>query len=134
MSSVAAASVPIALWWTWWQRSPPDIRSESESRVFPALAARPDCLNGYLDLTDALLRGESSGDTQFRTGHRLSCQGWSRDQRCCGSLGTDSLVELDPGPHDHEAVILALDSRKAELKLEWRSSLKFHEALAWTVA
>jgi CDP-glucose 4,6-dehydratase len=94
-----------------------------------------DCLNGYLNLTDALLRGESSGET-FNFGpdtdSLVRVGAVARD--VAALWGTDSLVELDPGPHDHEAAILALDSRTAELKLEWRTSLKFHEALAWTVA
>jgi CDP-glucose 4,6-dehydratase len=94
-----------------------------------------DCLNGYLYLTDALLRGESSGEA-FNFGPDAdSFVPVGAVAASVASLwGTDSLVEVDEGPHVHEATLLALDSSKAELKLGWRSRLTFHDALAWTVA
>jgi CDP-glucose 4,6-dehydratase len=48
--------------------------------------------------------------------------------------GTDSPVEIDEGVHVHEAPLLSLDSRKAELRLGWRNAIPFHDALAWTVS
>jgi CDP-glucose 4,6-dehydratase len=94
-----------------------------------------DCLHGYLELTDALLRGESSGEAfNFGPGTDSFVQVGAVATAVASLWGTDSLVEVDPGPHVHEAALLALDSRKAELQLQWRSRITFREALAWTVA
>jgi len=94
-----------------------------------------DCLHGYLELTDALLRGEFSGEAfNFGPDTGSFVQVGAVAKAVAALWGTDSLVEVDAGPHVHEAAILALDSRKAELMLKWRSMLKFHEALTWTVA
>ena len=94
-----------------------------------------DCLHGYLELSDALLRGEASGEAfNFGPDTDSFVQVGSVTSAVASLWGTDSAVEVDTGPHVHEAMLLALDSRKAELRLGWRNRLKFHEALAWTVA
>jgi CDP-glucose 4,6-dehydratase len=36
-------------------------------------------------------------------------------------------------PQPHEANLLALDARKAELELDWHNKLTFKESLKWTV-
>jgi CDP-glucose 4,6-dehydratase len=94
-----------------------------------------DCLNGYLDLTDLLLSGASSGEA-FNFGPDTgSFVSVGAVAAAVASLwGTDSVVEVDEGAHVHEATLLSLDSRKAELELGWRNRLQFHDALAWTVA
>lgn len=94
-----------------------------------------DCLNGYLELTDALLRGDSTGEAFNFGPDSGSFVSVGEVANAVASLwGTDSLVELDDGAHVHEAALLSLDSRKAELHLNWRSRLKFDQILAWTVA
>ena len=94
-----------------------------------------DCLNGYLDLTDSLLRGESSGEAfNFGPDARSFVSVGDVATAVASLWGTDSAVELDRGTHPHEATILSLDSRKAELNLGWRNKIQFHDALAWTVA
>ena len=94
-----------------------------------------DCLNGYLDLTDSLLNGESSGEAfNFGPDADSFVQVGAVAASVASLWGADSLVEVDAGPHVHEATLLALDSNKAELKLGWRSRLTFEQALAWTVA
>jgi CDP-glucose 4,6-dehydratase len=94
-----------------------------------------DCITGYLDLTDSLLSGESSGEAfNFGpdTGSFVSVGGVAA---AVASLwATDSAVEVDEGTHVHEAALLSLDSRKAELAFGWRNRMRFHDALAWTVA
>lgn len=93
-----------------------------------------DCLQGYLELTDALLRGEFSGEAfNFGPDTDSFVQVGAVADAVALLWGTDSIVEVDPGPHVHEAAILALDSRKAELQLGWRSRITFRDALAWTV-
>jgi CDP-glucose 4,6-dehydratase len=94
-----------------------------------------DCLHGYLELSDALLRGELSGEAfNFGPDADSFVQVGTVATAVASLWGTDSPVEVDDGPHVHEAALLALDSRKAETKLGWRTELKLHEALAWTVA
>jgi CDP-glucose 4,6-dehydratase len=93
-----------------------------------------DCLHGYLELTDALLRGESSGEAfNFGPDTESFVPVGAVASAVASLWGTGSLVEVDPGPHVHEAALLALDSRKAGLQLGWRSRITFREALAWTV-
>ena len=94
-----------------------------------------DCLNGYLDLTDALLGGESSGEA-FNFGPDTgSFVSVGAVATAVASLwGTDSVVDVDTGVHAHEATILSLESRKSELALGWRNRMRFHDALAWTVS
>jgi CDP-glucose 4,6-dehydratase len=94
-----------------------------------------DCLNGYLALVDALLRGECSGEA-FNFGPDTgSFIPVGAVATAVASLwGTDSLVELDEGPHVHEATLLALDSRKAQLQLGWKNRIALSDALALTVA
>jgi CDP-glucose 4,6-dehydratase len=94
-----------------------------------------DCLNGYLDLTDALLGGKSSGEAFNFGPDTRSFVSVGAVAGAVGSLwGADSVVEVDEGLHVHEATLLSLDSRKAELQLGWRNKMAFHDALAWTVA
>jgi len=93
-----------------------------------------DCLNGYLDLTDALLGGESSGEA-FNFGPDTgSFVSVGAVATAVASLwGTDSVIDVDERAHVHEATTLSLDSRKAELVLGWRKRMRFQDALAWTV-
>lgn len=94
-----------------------------------------DCLHGYLELTDSLLRGESSGEAfNFGPDTDSFVQVGAVAAAVASLWGEDSVVEVDAGPQVHEAALLALDSRKAELLLGWRSRISFQEALAWTVA
>lgn len=94
-----------------------------------------DCLNGYLMLTTALLGGESSGEAfNFGPDTRSFVAVGAVAAAVASLWGTDSVIEIDEGAHLHEASLLSLDSRKAELKLGWRSRLQFRDALGWTVA
>ena len=94
-----------------------------------------DCLNGYLMLTEALLSGASSGEAfNFGPGTRSFVSVGAVATAVASLWGTDSVVEVDEGAHVHEATLLSLDSRKAELELGWRNRLQFQDALAWTVA
>lgn len=93
-----------------------------------------DCLHGYLELTESLLRGESSGEAfNFGPDTDSFVQVGAVAAAVASLWGEGSVVEVDAGPHVHEAALLALDSRKAELLLGWRSRISFQDALAWTV-
>ena len=94
-----------------------------------------DCLNGYLGLVDALLRGEASGEAfNFGPDTRSFVSVGAVAAAVASLWGNGSVVEVDGGSHVHEANLLALDSRKVELALGWRNRVPFHDALGWTVA
>jgi len=94
-----------------------------------------DCLYGYVQLTGSLLGGDSSGEAyNFGPGTDSFVQVGAVATAVASLWGGGALVEVDTGAHVLEAALLALDSRKAELQLGWRSRITFHTALAWTVA
>lgn len=92
-----------------------------------------DCLNGYLMLVDALLAGQGTGAWNFGpdaesfvpvrviadTASRLWGEG----------AGWEHVNQGEP----HEAELLALDARKAQVELGWRNVLDLDASLAWTV-
>jgi CDP-glucose 4,6-dehydratase len=92
-----------------------------------------DCVNGYLYLVDALLDGSGRGAWNFGPGPEsfvtvghiadLSTQLW----------GAGASWSKDNGPHPDEAVLLALNSEKAERELNWHNRLRFPASLEWTV-
>lgn len=94
-----------------------------------------DCLQGYLDLTDALLEGRQTGGSwnfgpgpdSFRTVAEvadLAASLWES-----GAQWQDS-----SGDHPHEAELLALDATKARSELGWDDRLTYQDAVRWTVA
>jgi CDP-glucose 4,6-dehydratase len=118
------------------------IRGYSEGEIpelrFPD-AVRPwqhvlDCLNGYIALSTKLLKGEGTGEWNF-----------GPDTNSFVSVGVVASivakmhgVEKDPwtvtkSHQPHEANLLSLDARKAELQLDWGNKLSFMESLQWTV-
>ncbi|WP_028044852.1 CDP-glucose 4,6-dehydratase [Cellulomonas sp. URHE0023] len=93
-----------------------------------------DCLNGYLLLADALLAGRLAGEAfNFGPGTRSFVKVGDIATSVAALWGTDARVEVDEGPKVHEAGLLALDSRKAELALDWHDRLILSDALGWTV-
>ncbi|NTW38275.1 MAG: CDP-glucose 4,6-dehydratase [Cellulomonadaceae bacterium] len=93
-----------------------------------------DCLNGYLALTDALLAGQFAGEAfNFGPGTEAFVRVGDIADSVAALWGGDATVVVEPAPAMHEASLLALDSRKAELALGWRDRLQLPEALAWTV-
>lgn len=93
-----------------------------------------DCLNGYLTVLDALLTGRSHGEA-YNIGPDVSAfvEVGEVARRVADLWGPGCSLELDDGAHAHEAGLLALDARKAQLELGWRNVLGFDETLAWTV-
>jgi CDP-glucose 4,6-dehydratase len=93
-----------------------------------------DCLAGYLALTDALLAGREHGEAfNFGPGTASFVEVGEVARRVAALWGPGCEVELDEGNHAHEANLLALDARKAELRLGWHDRLSFDDTLAWTV-
>ena len=93
-----------------------------------------DCLQGYLDLSTALLDGRITGgewnfgpgEDSFRTVAEVAdvaAQLWG---------GKATWVDRSGG-HPHEAELLALDAAKARTQLSWADRLGYTDAVAWTV-
>lgn len=94
-----------------------------------------DCLNGYLTLVDSLLDGHHVGTAfNFGPGTGSFVEVGEVAQRVADMWGEDSRIHVGPASTMHEAGLLSLDSRKAELELGWHDILSFDEALAWTVS
>jgi len=93
-----------------------------------------DCLQGYLDLSTALLDGTIAGgewnfgpgEDSFRTVAEvadLAAELW----------GGQATWADRSGGHPHEAELLALDAAKARTQLSWADRLTYADAVAWTV-
>jgi CDP-glucose 4,6-dehydratase len=121
----------------------PDLLNGFISGQAPVLrypsAVRPwqhvlDCLNGYMKLSNALLKGNGLGEWNF--GPETSSFVNVGDvatyvQGLVGKSAPNWTTTSEPQPH--EANLLALDARKAELELDWCNKLSFEESLKWTV-
>ena len=121
----------------------PDLLNAYLSGQAPVLrypgAVRPwqhvlDCLNGYLKLSEALLKGNGKGEWHF--GPETSSFVNVGDvatyvKEIIGESAPNWTTTGEPQPH--EANLLALDARKAELELNWHNKLSFKESLKWTV-
>jgi len=93
-----------------------------------------DCLNGYLSLVDTLLDGKHAGEAfNFGPGTRSFVEVGLLARSVATLWGPTAGVDLDDAPAPHEAGLLALDARKAELVLGWRNHLDLDATLEWTV-
>ena len=121
----------------------PDLLNAYLSGEAPVLrypeAVRPwqhvlDCLNGYLKLSDALLSGNGQGEWNFgpETSSFVNVGDVATYVReIVGESAPNWTTTGEPQPH--EANLLSLDARKAELELNWHNKLSFKESLKWTV-
>jgi CDP-glucose 4,6-dehydratase len=107
----------------------PDLIHSYSIGITPKLSApnsiRPwqhvlDCLNGYLLLIDAIIKGTGSGEWNF--GPKDNEINTVADvAEIAGSIwGLETKWEQDEGLHPHEANLLLLNSEKARTKLEWK--------------
>jgi len=120
----------------------PDLVAAYASNRAPLLrfprAVRPwqhvlDCLNGYLTLSDALLRGAGMGEWNFGPGRDSFVEVGQVATLAAELWGGGAHWEYQPGEHPYEANLLALDATKAETGLGWRNRLDFSDAVKWTV-
>ena len=94
-----------------------------------------DCLAGYLVLVDSLLDGRHAGEAfNFGPGTGSFVDVGTVARTVARLWGTSAGVVVDDAPVMHEAGLLALDARKAELALGWHDRLDFEATMAWTVA
>lgn len=114
-------------------------RGEHARLRFPQ-AVRPwqhvlDCLAGYLSILDHLLTGDVGDGQAYNIGPGADAFVTVEEvARTVAELwGVPGEPTMSTDTHPAEAGLLALDARKAELTLGWRSVLSFRDALSWTV-
>jgi CDP-glucose 4,6-dehydratase len=91
-------------------------------------------LSGYLQLAEALdASADASGGWNFGPPPDQARPVSWITQRLSDLWPGDLRVEVDPGPHPHEAHYLALDSTKARRRLGWSPPWHVDEALARVV-
>jgi CDP-glucose 4,6-dehydratase len=92
-----------------------------------------DCLNGYLALSDALLKGFGTGQWNIGPGRESFITVGEVADLAARYWGDGARWTTPEGQHPHEANLLALDSAKAERELGWRNRLRFTDSVKWTV-
>jgi CDP-glucose 4,6-dehydratase len=91
-----------------------------------------DCLNGYLLLIDAIIKGTGSGEWNFGPNDN-EINTVADVAEIAGSIwGMETKWEQDERLHPHEANLLLLNSEKARTKLGWKDKLDFNESVTWT--
>jgi CDP-glucose 4,6-dehydratase len=110
--------------------TPPILRSPHSIRPWQFVL---DCLNGYLELVNALLAGNGLGTwnfgpeaTEVRTVADVAA-------RAGVEWGASTNWESDLGDHPRETKLLLLNSKKARTELAWNDKLSFEESLGWTI-
>ena len=93
-----------------------------------------DCLQGYVDLSQALLAGAvTGGEWNFGPGEE-SFRTVAEVADLTSSLWhADATWHSPGGDHPHEAELLALDAAKARQELGWEDRLTYTDAVGWTV-
>ena len=93
-----------------------------------------DCLQGYVDLSKALLEGQiTGGEWNFGPGQD-SFRTVAEVAALTQELWGDGASWVDgSGDHPHEAELLALDAGKARSELGWNERLTYQDAVLWTV-
>jgi CDP-glucose 4,6-dehydratase len=111
--------------------SPVEIRYPQAVRPWQHIL---DCIQGYIDLSHALLSGAvTGGEWNFGPGED-SFRTVAEVADLTSSLWvTDSSWFSSNDDHPHEAELLALDATKARAELGWDDRLTYSEAVSWTV-
>jgi CDP-glucose 4,6-dehydratase len=93
-----------------------------------------DALAGYLALCDRLLADDNTACGAWNFGPSADDMRSVSEVVAAFAKAFDGGFDwrADPGPHPHEAGLLALDSSKARRHLGWRPRLEFAEAIDWT--
>lgn len=124
------------------ERLLPDLIRSFEKNSIPELrypdAVRPwqhvlDCLNGYLLAVDNLLLGKESKVWNFGPDKENFKKVHEVTQEVGILYGMPDSYSISSTQNPHEAGLLALDSTKSFLELNWNDKLDFHEAISWTI-
>lgn len=92
-----------------------------------------DCVEGYLELADALIAGHGAGTWNFGPGRESFVPVSRLADLAVEQWGPPASWQNDGDDHPHEAAVLALDAAKAERELDWHNRLPFPASLSWTV-
>jgi CDP-glucose 4,6-dehydratase len=93
-----------------------------------------DCLNGYITLSNELLDGRGQGEWNFGPDTDSFVAVGQVASLVADLYGiSDQVWTVNSKPQPHEANLLSLDARKAELELNWHNKLDFQAAVRWTV-
>jgi CDP-glucose 4,6-dehydratase len=92
-----------------------------------------DCVNGYVELTNALVAGRGLGEWNFGPGEESFVPVGQVSTSAAQMWGGSADVIINTEPQPHEANLLALDSTKAMTQLGWANKLRFPESLQWTI-
>jgi CDP-glucose 4,6-dehydratase len=93
-----------------------------------------DCLNGYLILVDALLAGRGEGEWNFGPGEESFVPVERMDSLSQELWDAKADAVIEETPTLQEAMLLALDSTKAQSNLGWKNKLAFPACLEWTLS
>ena len=93
-----------------------------------------DCLNGYLAILDALLDGRGTGSWNIGPDVESFVPVRTIADRVVELWGGDAAWNHVNTGEPHEADLLALDARRAQVELGWRNRLNLDTALDWTVS
>ena len=91
-----------------------------------------DCLNGYLELVDALIAKSADGAWNFGPDENQSKSVADVANIAGATWGVKKNWNFDLEIHPHEATLLVLNSSKARTKLNWTEKLSFEESVEWT--
>jgi CDP-glucose 4,6-dehydratase len=92
-----------------------------------------DCLNGYLQISEALLAKKVIGEINIGPGKESFVNVGTVTELVGQLYGASKSWNLEAEDQPHEAGLLALDAAKANKLLGWEDKLKFTDALSWTV-
>lgn len=110
---------------------PTDIRYPDAVRPWQHVL---DCLNGYLFVAAALLRGEGSGAWNIGPDERSFIPVREIADSASKLWGVSSgWNDVSASDQLHEAMLLALDASKAKEQLGWQDHIAYPQSLAWTI-
>lgn len=120
----------------------PDLMTAFREGVIPNIrfpkAVRPwqhvlDCLNGYLQISEALLAKIDVGAINIGPGREsfMTVEKVVELVQCELGLSTNWVLNKENNPY--EAELLALDASKAQKLLGWENKLGFFDSVKWTV-
>lgn len=93
-----------------------------------------DCLNGYLYVTAALLRGKGTGAWNIGPDERSFIPVREIADSASTLWGSSTgWNDVSTSAQPHEAMLLALDATKAKERLGWRDHIAYPQSLEWTI-
>ena len=92
-----------------------------------------DCLNGYIYISNALIRGQDVGEINIGPSEANLTSVIQVAELASHLLGSKFRWDAETSIQPHEAGLLTLDSSKANSLLNWQDKLGLENAVAWTV-